>query len=49
MVSKILGTTKLGENFRITVPHKVRKILDVKASETLVYYNENDEIIIRKA
>ena len=34
----ILATTKVGKDFRLTVPKQVRDALELKAGEELVFY-----------
>ncbi len=49
MISQILDTAKLSPNFRITIPTETRNILKVLPGDKIVYFLENDEIILRKA
>lgn len=49
MVDKIMGTANLSPNNRITIPIETRAILGVKPGDKLVYFFEDDEIILRKA
>jgi len=48
MEKSIIGTTEITSNFQITVIKKVRKQLDVKTGDTLVFYGEKGKITIER-
>ena len=48
-MAKILGVSKITSRFQITIPNEVRKILKVKAGQTVVFAQENNKILLRSA
>lgn len=48
-MEKLLGTTKISENSRITLKKNIKQILNVDYMDCIAYYqNDNGDIIIRK-
>jgi AbrB family looped-hinge helix DNA binding protein len=45
----ILGTSKVTTRHQITLIEKVREKLGVQEGDMIVFYEENGEIVIRKA
>jgi len=45
----VLAVTRVGKNFRTTVPREVRKILELKENDEIEWILEsNNKIIVRK-
>jgi len=51
MTLKILDTTVISKNFRISIPSGTRKLLGAVPGDKIVYFmdEKNKEIIIRKS
>ena len=49
IVRAILAKTKVGRYHRTTVPEEVRRILDIKEGDEIVWIQEGDKIYIEKA
>jgi len=49
VVRAILAKTKVGRYHRTTIPEEVRKILNIKEGDEVVWIQEGDKIYIEKA
>jgi len=50
MAEKVVGTSVLTQNNRVTVLKNVRALIgDPKPGDTIVFYKRGDEVVIRKA
>ena len=49
IVRAILAKTRVGKYHRTTVPEEVRKILNIKERDEIVWILEGDKIYIEKA
>ncbi|MEM2006505.1 MAG: AbrB/MazE/SpoVT family DNA-binding domain-containing protein [Sulfolobales archaeon] len=47
-MGSLLRRTRVGNGGVTTVPHEVRKILDVKEGDALEWIYENGKILVRK-
>jgi len=45
----VLAVTKVGKNFRTTVPREVRKLLGISENEEIEWVFEDDKVVVRKA
>jgi bifunctional DNA-binding transcriptional regulator/antitoxin component of YhaV-PrlF toxin-antitoxin module len=48
-MSKILAVTNLTSRFQTTVPTEVREFLKLSKTDKVVWFIENNQIIVRKA
>lgn len=45
-MSKILGASKVTVRYQVTIPEEVRKMLNIKEGQTLVFSEENGKVIL---
>ena len=45
-MSKILGASKVSSKFQVTVPEDVRKTMDIKIGDTIVFAEANGRVFI---
>jgi len=45
-MAKVIGATKVTGKFQITLTEAVRKLLDLKVGDTVVYVEENGKVYI---
>mgnify|MGYP003998561385 CR=1 FL=1 len=45
-MGKVLGSSKITIRYQVTIPEQVRKKMNVKEGETLVYVEDGDRIYI---
>jgi antitoxin PrlF len=45
-MGKVLGSSKITIRYQVTIPEQVRKKMNVKDGETLVYVEDGDRIYI---
>ena len=45
----ILQKTRIGKNYRTTVPERVRKILGLDEGDEIIWIQEGDRIIVENA
>ncbi|RLE92008.1 MAG: hypothetical protein DRN04_11440 [Thermoprotei archaeon] len=45
----VLKVTKLGRYFRTTVPGEVRKLLNLREGDEIIWILENNKIVVEKA
>jgi AbrB family looped-hinge helix DNA binding protein len=48
-MTKILGIAKLSSKAQITIPKEVREIMGLNAKDKILFIQEDEKIIIRKA
>jgi AbrB family looped-hinge helix DNA binding protein len=46
-MAKILGASKVTVRYQVTIPEDVRKILKMVVGQTLVFTEENGEVILK--
>jgi|YelNatPaOPRAMG01_1025707.scaffolds.fasta_scaffold266944_2 AbrB family looped-hinge helix DNA binding protein len=48
-MTKILGIAKLSSKAQVTIPKEVREIMELNAKDKVLFIQEDEKIIIRKA
>lgn len=43
-MAKILGASKVTVRYQVTIPEQVRKLLEIKEGQTLVFAEENGKV-----
>jgi len=46
-MAKVLGASKVTVRYQVTVPEDVRKLMKIKAGQTLVFAEEDGKIILK--
>jgi len=50
MKEKVIGTSKLNDNNRVTLLKEVRGLIgEPEPGDTIVFYKKGDDVVIRKA
>ena len=46
-MAKILGASKVTVRFQVTIPDDVRKLLKIKEGQTLVFAEDNGQVVLK--
>jgi len=46
-MAKILGASKVTVRFQVTIPDDVRKLLTIKEGQTLVFAEDNGQVVLK--